>query len=114
MNSILKGIRHSQLWSLNRGKWLEGPSIPPKYEFINACAVPLNSTTVIFVGVSITNIKITPETIDSIPNNLAITYNFHSNLWTEEESLNFPAEGLYEYYTYDFACTMSFGKTKNR
>ena len=99
MNPVLKGIRTSQLWSLNRGKWVEGPSIPPKYELINACAVPLNSTTVLFVGVSLTNIKITPETIDSIPNNLVITYDFQSHLWTEQESFSFPAELLYQYYT---------------
>ena len=102
------------MWSLNRGKWIDGPSIPSKYEFINACAVPLNSTTVIFVGVSITNIKITPETIDSLPNNLAMTYNFELHLWIEQESLNFPAEIVYEFYTYDFTCSMTFGKTNKR
>ena len=50
---LLKKSSSSQIWSLDKKKWTNGPVVPSKYDFINSCALALNSSTVLFVGVNI-------------------------------------------------------------
>ena len=60
---LLKKSSSSQIWSLDKKKWTKGPVLPSKYDFINSCALALNSSTVLFVGVNII-------TADEISNSL--------------------------------------------
>ena len=60
---LLKKSSSSQIWSLDKKKWTNGPVVPSKYDFINSCALALNSSTVLFVGVNII-------TADEISNSL--------------------------------------------
>ena len=50
---LLKKSSSSQIWSLDKKKWRNGPVVPSKYDFINSCALALNSSIVLFVGVNI-------------------------------------------------------------
>ena len=51
--TLLRKSSSSQIWSLDKKKWMDGPVLPSKYDFINSCALALNSSTVLFVGVNI-------------------------------------------------------------
>ena len=69
-----KGSANSYLWSIPKNEWLTGPNVSQtNYEFINACALALNATTVLFIGLSdSTNYG----NHSHIPNDLTATYNF--------------------------------------
>ena len=69
-----KGSANSYLWSIPKNEWLTGPNVSQtNYEFINACALALNATTVLFIGLSdSTNYG----NRSHIPNDLTATYNF--------------------------------------
>ena len=69
-----KGSVNSYLWSIQKNVWLTGPNVSQtNYEFINACALALNATTVLFIGLSNST---SYGNRSYIPNDLTATYNF--------------------------------------
>ena len=53
MNVGLERSLNSVLWSIPKHKWLDGPSIENTgYQFIHACAVAINVSSVLFIGLS--------------------------------------------------------------
>ena len=69
-----KGSVYSYLWSIPKNVWLTGPNVSQtNYEFINACALALNATTVLFIGLSNST---SYGNRSYIPNDLTATYNF--------------------------------------
>ena len=69
-----KGSVNSYLWSISKNVWLTGPNVShTNYEFINACALAMNATTVLFIGLSNSTSYGNRSTI---PNDLTATYNF--------------------------------------
>ena len=69
-----KGSVYSYLWSIPKNVWLTGPNVSQtNYEFINACAIALNATTVLFIGLSNST---SYGNRSYIPNDLTATYNF--------------------------------------
>ena len=69
-----KGSANSYLWSIPKNVWLTGPNVSQtNYEFINACTLALNATTVLFIGLSNST---SYGNRSYIPNDLTATYNF--------------------------------------
>ena len=69
-----KGSVYSYLWSIPKNVWLTGPNVSQtNYEFINACAIALNATTILFIGLSNSS---SYGNRSYIPNDLTATYNF--------------------------------------
>ena len=117
---MLRKSSNSQIWSLNKKKWNNGPVLPSKYDFINSCALALNSSTVLFVGVNSIKgsenhqLDISTIVLESNQNNIAITFNFATNMWTEQENLTFPVYSWLDLYVNDFSCTVYNDKSTKR
>ena len=47
---MIDGSNGSQIWSLSKQKWIPGPPYPKGYFSLNSCAIALNSTAVLVIG----------------------------------------------------------------
>ena len=92
----------SYLWSKKRKHWIKGPEIPSSIKFARACGLQLNSTRILFIGVSSMPFTLTP-------NDKTITYNFQSRQWKFQEQLSMSHSFNYN-YLYESSC--SFYETK--
>ena len=95
--------QNSYLWSKKKKSWIKGPEIPTNIKFARACGLPLNSTTILFIGVSSMPFTLTP-------NDKTITYNFQSRQWKFQEPLSMSNSSNYDYL---YECSCSFYETKN-
>ena len=118
-DSNWRGINSSQIWSLSKQKWIQGPQVPRGYFSLNSCAIALNSTAVLIIGL----IPISNQAFDEIynynhigllPNPATFIYNFQSNSWIEQESLPYEVEGGVWEYFYDNSCQVVDGKNTKR
>ena len=110
--------KNSILWSIAKHAWLEGPAISnTNYIFINACALAINASSVLFVGLS------TWDPWDywgfnsyNIPNNITAIYNFEFDRWQQQDSLYFPdIPPIIEVeFSYEFTCSVLNEKTRQR
>ena len=51
--NYINATTNSYLWVISKQSWLPGPQLPePKPSFINACALAINSSAVLFIGLS--------------------------------------------------------------
>ena len=123
MNVGLERSLNSVLWSIPKHKWLEGPSIENTgYQFIHACAVAINVSSVLFIGLSEIMKKPvytadghfmgTWDGLKRTANNITAIYNFELHKWEQQDYLN-----LYNSktdYSYELTCTIMHEKDKNR
>ena len=87
----LKKSKNSLLWSLDKKRWIYGPTIPSKYAFVNSCAAALNSTSVLFVGISdIETSEITQSVVEDTPNDIVALFDFETMKWIEQDYVTFP------------------------
>ena len=91
----------SSMFSKAKQKWMDGPSLPIRLKFINACGLSLNKTTVIFIGASLLP-------FEGSPNDITISYNFQSLEWYNHEKL--PGLANHEYPLHYTSCTLIFDK----
>ena len=112
-----RGTNNSQIWSLSKQKWIPGPSYPKGYFSLNSCAIALNYTAVLVIGL----IPIPNQAFDeiyiythigSIPNHATLIYNFQRNSWAEQESLPYEKNPLE--FVYDNACQVIHEKNRKR
>ena len=125
MDSSLNSI----LWSVPKHKWLAGPSTnETKFRFINACAVAMNVSSVLFVGLSkkeeinpvngSTTLNMSFQNwiyVDKPGNNITAIYNFELNRWQQQDSLYFNHSlDVITEYSYELTCSILHEKTGNR
>ena len=119
---------NSLMWSAPKHKWLKGPKTEKtKYRFINACALAINVSSVLFIGLS-TNENIGHGhfdydyelnmniNLDDTPNDITAIYNFELDKWQQQDSLYFKDsfnEEDFE-YSYELSCAIVHEKTRNR
>ena len=111
--------KNSILWSVARHAWLEGPAISnTNYIFINACALAINASSVLFIGLSVWNPwDHLPINLYFIPNNITAIYNFESDRWQQQDSLYFPdilPSVMNVEFSYEFTCSVLNEKTQQR
>lgn len=110
-----KASSNSQLWSISKQKWISGPSYPKGFYALNSCALALNSTAVIVIGLIPTNdfdSFHSDEDIGLLQNTATVIYNFQSNKWIQQESLVYA--NTVHGYTYDFTCHIVQEKSQKR
>ena len=82
---------------------------------MNSCALALNSTAVLIIGLIPTNdfnSFHSDEEIGILPNTASAIYNFQSNKWIEQDSLFY--ENFVFGFMYDFTCHIVQEKSKKR
>ena len=98
------------------------------FDFLLACSMALNSSTVLFVGLSNASDselkKFLYGTIyydqyqwSYIKNDISASYNFDHNTWTKHESLNYPSQtisGIELDYGYEVLCSPYHGKNESK
>ena len=119
INSRYEISSNSLIWSVPKHKWLKGPKIEKtKYRFINACALAINVSSVLFIGLS-TNKNTGFDGFDNLkytPNDITAIYNFKLNKWQQQDSLYFKSsfeDNDFE-YSYELSCSVVHEKTRNR
>ena len=115
LNSHYQISSNSLIWSVPKHKWLKGPKIEKtKYRFINACALAINVSSVLFIGLS-TNENTGIDGFDT-PNDITAIYDFKLNKWQQQDSIYF--KGSFEdddfEYSYELSCSVVHEKTRNR
>ena len=117
IESNWRGSNGSQIWSLSKQKWTPGPSYPKGYFSLNSCAIALNSTAVLVIGL----IPVPSQAFDeiynwnhigTIPNPATLIYNFQSKSWVEQDSV--PYAGYPWEYFYDYSCQVVHEKNRKR
>ena len=120
------------IWSISKNKWIEGPDymkgqdIPIKFE--HTCAIAINKTAVLFIGLQhdaildqryeqyiINNTKSKSQ----VPNDITIIYNFEFHSWALQDFL--PINGsvpgnhsISSYVLNDTACGVIYEKVRSR
>ena len=82
---------------------------------MNSCALALNSTAVLVIGLIPTNdfdSFYSDEEIGILPNTASAIYNFQSNKWIEQDSL-FYVNYVFG-FMYDYTCHIVQEKSKKR
>ena len=98
MSGILPSVdyrnKNSYLWSITKRKWIRGPSFAPKtgYLFHYACSVALNSSAVLFVGITEKNVEYSdPQNplyvLYLFGNQNTAIYNFKTKTWSKQKPL---------------------------
>ena len=60
--------------------------MPSKYAFVNSCVAALNSTSVLFVGISNIEIsEITQSVLEDTPNEIVALFDFETKKWIEQD-----------------------------
>ena len=103
-----KGNNNSQVWSMTKKKWMKGPTLMKGYYALNTCALALNSSAVLIVGLieAIDFSASYPWDKDGlIPNTATAIYNFQTKSWSLQEPIDYntgwnkpqPFEYIYSY-----------------
>ena len=82
---------------------------------MNSCALALNSTAVLLIGLIPTNdfnSFHSDEEIGWLPNTASAIYNFQSNKWIQQDSLSY--DNLVFGFMHDFTCHIVQEKSKKR
>ena len=94
-----KDNEFSYLWSIQKMKWIVGPNLLPNSDYIfhYTCSVALNSSAVLFIGISERVIEANgdhynPNNVTyydtNYKNNLVAIYNFDRNAWIIQQPIN--------------------------
>ena len=87
-----KGNNNSQVWSMTKKKWMKGPALMKGYYALNACALALNSSAVLVVGLIKAldfSASYSKEEDGILPNTATSIYNFETKRWTLQESIHY-------------------------
>ena len=98
------------------------------FYFFVACSMALNSSTVLFIGLSnASDPELSPTSSNFfnynvkqwsfVKNDITATYNFDDNTWTQHESLNYPSQtisGIELDYGYEVLCSPYHGKNESK
>ena len=98
------------------------------FHYLQACSMALNSSTVLFIGLSNASdpyLTKTNSLYDSfrwsyIKNDISASYNFDYNTWTQHESLNYPSHATTNGVTfeldhgYEVLCSPYHGKNESK
>ena len=98
------------------------------FHYLQACSVALNSSTVLFIGLSNASdpyLTKTNSLYDShrwsyVRNDISASYNFDHNTWTQHESLNYPSHATTNGVTfeldhgYEVLCSPYHGKNESK
>ena len=98
------------------------------FDFLQACSMALNSSTVLFIGLSnasdpefSTNTGYDSFKWSYIKNDITASYNFDHNTWTQHESLTYPSSNvMYNGVTieldhgYEVLCSPYHGKNESK
>ena len=109
------GIKSTYLWGIQKKKWFLGPNIHPDPAVIlsYACPIVLNSTAILFIGL----IKLDASSLlyASDSPNITMIFNFDTNAWTEQDSLDFTTKNIdINEYAHNPACAVDQQKTDKR
>ena len=97
---------NSYMWSIEKRKWFPGPNIHPDFIFHYACSVSLNSSAVLFIGLT--------NDLDfyTFANYFTAIYNIGTKAWTQEESITYDLSTDIRYP--DVSCCVNHGKTQSQ
>ena len=109
------GNNITYLWSIQKQRWFLGPKnhLDPAIISSYACPIVLNSTATLFIGL----IKPYPWSPLSAfdPPNITTIFNFDTNAWIEQDSLNFTTKNInINGYDHNPACTIDQQKNQRR
>ena len=118
----LYGINaNSMLWSLSKKKWLNGPDYMKEtnIRFGHTCAIAINKTAVLFIGLQQDANYYFANNKDKVPNDIVITYNFEFYSWALQDFLPFngsvPIKHTISEYVYaDTSCAVLHEKVRSR
>ena len=111
-----QGNLNSNLWSIKKRKWIDGPEYPhdTNYTFKHTCALALNASSVLFIGLLRMDLPVyLNEMYDQYPNSYTVIYNFDKDEWNAQESL-FTTWDEDMYFSYSTACTIEQQKKEKR
>ena len=97
---------NSYMWSIEKRTWFPGPDFfQHDFIFHYACSVSLNSTAVLFIGLT--------KGVDgnTFANYFTAIYNFGTKAWTEEDSISYDLSTDIRYP--DVSCCVNHGKTQS-
>ena len=118
----LYGINeNSMLWSLSKKKWLNGPDYMKEhiFRFGHTCAVAINKTAVLFIGLQDDDKYYYTNDKDKVPNDIVIIYNFEFNSWSLQDFLPFNGSvprkhTISAYFNNDTSCSVIHEKVRSR
>ena len=113
------------IWSLSRNKWLKGPVIPEMpmpIRFAHTCAIAINKTAVLFIGLYDDDILAKFDyniPMTQVPNDIVIIYNFEFNSWALQDFLpingSVPKKSTISSYVHiDTSCGVIHEKVRSR
>ena len=103
INGILNS--NSYMWSIEKRTWFPGPNIDPVLIFHYACSVSLNSSAVLFIGLT------KGVDVNIYANHFNAIYNFGTKTWTEEDSIMYDFSTNIKYP--DVSCCVNHEKTQS-
>ena len=107
------------IWSLSKNKWLKGPDSPEHiFRFEHTCAIAINKTAVLFIGLYHDDILVNKNKIQ-VPNDIVIIYNFEFNSWALQDFLpingSVPKKSTISSYVHiDTSCGVFHEKVRSR
>ena len=87
-----KGSDNSQVWSMTKKRWMIGPALMKDYYALNACALALNSSAVLVIGLikALDFSASYPKDEDGLfPNTVTSIYNFETKRWILQDSIHY-------------------------
>ena len=117
LSPVNKRNKNSYLWSISKRKWIRGPPFAPKtgYLFHYACSVALNSSAVLFVGITEKNVKYSDQehplyVLYLFGNQNTAIYNFETKTWIKQDPLGINVTNNESHVT----CSIYHAKVKSR
>ena len=112
---------NSMLWSLSKKKWLNGPNYlwGTNLRFGHTCAVAINKTAVLFIGLRDDYKYYFANNKAKVPNDNVIIYNFEFYSWALQDFLPFNGSvaikhTISEYVYADTSCAVLHEKVRSR